>query len=302
MPPGKLLVLVLVATSFEMSPAFKSAPAHRTLPVQGRIGPLCLFGKPAAGSVQHVPPPSLSKTRRVEAAGPARQPGDPMTYGQRIYPVHPSDLTPEDRRRGLAKLVMFVGVRDCIVGLLVAGAFFIAGAGHESPDFQFPVVSWLLSCIMFGRVFQDGLAPAFFNFDHQARGGAANTMNPPGVLRRSDSFAQWRESTVSPPGLVDRDARLPRVDRYQSHADKQRLVVEYAQAAATPDGKDSALRVLTQALGTILWGFVSDVVEAFKWVVAPKSNSEPNPADPRDSSDFEVWDPRDAATPHEPGV
>ena len=300
MPSGKLLVLVLVATSFEMSPAFTSAPAHRTLSIQGRIGPLCLFGKPAAGSDQHVPPPSLSKTRRVEAAGPARQPGDPMTYGQRIYPVHPSDLTPEDRRNGLAKLVMFVGVRDCIVGLLVAGAFFIAGAGHESPDFQVPVVSWLLSCIMVGRVFQDGLAPAYFNFDHQARGGDTKTVTP-GVLHRSDSFAQWRESAISPPGLSDRDAGLPRADSYKSHDDKQRLVVEYAQAA-TPDVKDRPLRVFKQALGTIVWGFVSDVVEAFKWVVAPKSNSEPNPDDPRDSSDFEVWDPRDAATPHEPGV
>jgi len=85
--------------------------------------------------------------------------------------------------------------------------------------------------------------------------------------------------------------------------DKPRLVVEYSEATATnADDQDLPLRAFKVALATLAWGFLSDVVDALKWLVAPKSNSEPNPGDPRESSDFAVWDPRDADTPREPGV
>ena len=274
---------------------------------------MCLFGKPSGDPSA---PPAASKTRRISAdspparhAGPAKQPHDPMTYGQRIYPVHPSDLTAEDRRGGLLRLVLWTGVRDCIIGLLVAFAMYVAGAGIDGRDHHFPVVAWLLSCIVFGRVLQDGLAPAVFHFDHVIWASAEEaklTRAGASRIQRSDSFALWRESAINP-GIQDDVVQRRRIGRERKWEEGQaaesnpRMVVEYSEAVPV-DERESWPGTVRKAVAAIVWGFLSDVGDALVWLTGPSSNSEPNPEDPRDSSDFEVWDPRDPHTPPESGV
>jgi len=309
MAPRFLLALTVLFAGFELSPAFSGAPAHKTLRLHARGGPLCLFGKP---SEDPGAPQAVSKTRKISAdsaparhTGPARQPHDPMTYGQRIYPVHPSDLSVEDRRGGLLRLVLWTGVRDCMVGLLVAFAMYLAGAGVDGKDQHFPVVAWLISCIVFGRVLQDGLAPAVFHFDHMslAPTDAKRTRASASRIQRSDSFAQWRESAINPGFQDDVALRRVRDSKWQEQGAESnpRMVVEYSEAVPV-DERVSWPRTVGMAVTAIVWGLLSDVGDALVWLTRPRSNSEPNPEDPRDSSDFEVWDPRDPHTPTEPGV
>ena len=134
-PLGQLLILALIFNNFQLSPAFTSAP-------------LRLF------NVVGTPTSCISAASRatqrivsVDTTVPVTHDGDERPYGQRIYPVHPDDLSPEERRTTLMRMIMMVGMRDVMISVFMAVAFLGAGAEVDT----FPVGLWLFS-VIFARM------------------------------------------------------------------------------------------------------------------------------------------------------
>ena len=90
--PGRLLMLLLVSSSFESIPAF--APSVGRLPFEprtrgaappsGAASVVCVFAQPRG-----------TQPCKTKVIVPVTSAEDPRPYGQRIYPVHPDDLSPE---------------------------------------------------------------------------------------------------------------------------------------------------------------------------------------------------------------
>jgi len=267
----QLLVAALVASHVQSGLAFMSlliSPvlqglAHRS------FQPLCLFGRPSA--LQSEP----SKTERLIPVTSAK---DPKPYGQRLYPVHPDDMSVADRRTGLFKMILAVGVRDVTMGMMMALVLFAVGAGFNSPNYHFPYAIWLFSCI-FGRlVTQDEFAPNGFNLQHAATASTKHLKVP--SIQKSASFAQWRSTAITSP--------RPRVN-----SGTQRMVVNFAPSEPAVEQASSSSSNAAGLMHTIVVGFVSDVAGALRWVFDPKSNV---PAD-EEPGVVDVWDPRDLDTP-----
>lgn len=297
--PACLLLLALFGCNFQMSPAFTSAPS---LPLSlsgvgnahARTGPMFLFGRPILRETQPM---------STEHVAPVTSDPNPMPYGQRMYPVHPDDLSPEDRRKSLMKMVLAVGVRDVMMGMVAAFSIMAASTGFDfaSPDYHFPVGVWLLSCL-FGRlVTQDDVGPFTFSMSHAAslplRQQAAAAKAP---LKRSDSFANWRDTAINPSIAQLQTAGaavVPSAPRL--NVGTQRLVANFATTAALTE--ESALETPSpmgfKIFVALLWGFLSDLIGAAGFVKKPQCNVPVV----TDGSE-EMWDPRAPNTPTEPGV
>ena len=295
--PAFLLLLALFGCNFQLSPAFTSAPSGplsgaRNFHRHARTGPMCLFGKPSLKATQ-----PMSTGQLV----PVTSDPDPMPYGQRMYPVHPDDLSPEDRKQGLAKMILAVGVRDIMMGMVTAFLIMAASTGFDfaSPDYHFPVGVWLFSCLFCRLVTQDDVGPVTFSMSHASLSVQQGTAAKPS-LKRSDSFANWRDTAINP--SIDQPQTSVRVGAAivpRLNMGTQRLVANFATIAPLPE--DSALEAPSpfgfKIFVSMLWGFLADLVGAAGWVKSPKCNVPVV----EDGSE-EMWDPRDPGTPAEPGV
>jgi len=301
--PGRLLILLLVASSFESIPAF--APSlefrgARTTSCSGSKGLVCIFGLTQRGTTPC----------KTEVIIPVTQTVDPKPYGQRIYPVHPDDLSPEARRMGLIRMILAVGLRDVIMGLVLAFGIVATSSGFDSPDYHFPCAAWLFSCIFGRMVTQDDISPVAFDMRHSAP--APRVAKAP-MVKRGNSFAQWRDLAVGGNVASQTPNRGPQrllvnaasAGGPSSSAPRnlhsglptkrgpQRLVVKFSSAV-----EEEPSRWPPQVLSLpfmIVWGFISDVLGSVSWLVSPSAHyasvQEP-----------ELWDPRDESTPPESGV
>ena len=300
--PGCLLMLLLVGNSFESIPAFAPSlefrGARRTS-CSGSKGLVCLFGLAQRGTTPC----------KTEVIIPVTPTVDPKPYGQRIYPVHPDDLSPEARRMGLMRMILAVGLRDIIMGLILALGIVATSAGFDSPDYHFPCAAWLFSCIFVRMVTQDDMGPVAFDMRHSAP--APRVAEAPTV--RANSFAQWRDlavrgnvasqtpnrgpqrllvnaaSTGSPSSSAPRNLHsgLP------TKRGPQRLVVNFA-SAVEEEPSCSRPQVLSLPF-MMVWGFISDVLGSVLWLVSPSAHYAP-------VQEPELWDPRDESTPPESGI
>ena len=282
-------MLVLVASHLELSPAFTGAPHALRLVKRSRAGkgptaPTCLFGM--------TPTNQGSKT---EILVPVTQAEDPKPYGQRMYPVHPDDLSSADRRNGLLKMILAVGVRDLAMGMITAFAFIAADSNFASPDYHFPYAVWLLSCIFARLVTQDDMAPVSFDMK---LGPLPQAKAAIPVIRRADSFAQWRDSTINPNIASQTPRRVgaatARQPRPQLNKGTQRLVVNFAATARPAEEPSVPVPMGLKMLGTIIMGFIADLTGSIWWMlkIKGKAQDEPEP---------ETWDPREPTSP-ESGV
>ena len=271
-----LLMATLIASHLQSGLSFMSSPVSpvlRGLAHRSAL-PLCLFGRP---STPHSEP---SKTKRLIPMTNAK---DPRPYGQRLYPVHPDDLSVADRRTGLFKMILAVGVRDVMMGMMMALVLFAVGTGFDSPDYHFPYAIWLFSCI-FGRlVTQDEFAPNGFNMQRAATASTKQLKIP--SIQNAASFEQWRSTAITR-------------QRPRANLGAQRMVANFAISEPPVEQAPSSSPNAVGLMRTIVVGFVSDVTGALFWVFDPKSNV---PADEEPGA-VHVWDPRDLDTPTEPGV
>ena len=283
--PGCLLMLLLVANSFESIPAFVPSLEFRGARARscaGSKGTVCIFGLAQRGTTPC----------KTEVIIPVTQTVDPKPYGQRIYPVHPDDLSPEARRMGLVKMILAVGLRDVIMGLVLALGIVATSAGFDSPDYHFPCAAWLFSCIFGRMVTQDDMGPVAFDMRHSA---PAPRMAEDPMVKRGDSFAQWRDLALDGNVASQTRNRGPRNlhSGLPTKRGPHRLVVKFASAV-----EEEPSRTPPQVPSLpfmIVWGFISDVLGSVWWLVSPSAHyasvHEP-----------ELWDPRDGSTPPESGV
>lgn len=297
--PGRLLMLLLVSSSFESIPAF--APSVGRLPFEprtrgaappsGAASVVCVFAQPRG-----------TQPCKTKVIVPVTSAEDPRPYGQRIYPVHPDDLSPEARRQGLMRMILAVGVRDLVMGLVLALAIVASSAGFDAPDYHFPSTMWLFSCI-FARMVTQDMGPVAFDMRHSASGFQARAHEAKAPkMSRGDSFAQWRDSTVNGNAASQAPAGAGAVEGLVAAARKrprpvlnkgtQRLVVNFASAVAEepPRSRPQGLNLLV----TLVWGFLADLLGSARWLVSRRPGAE--------EEEPELWDPRDDSTPPESGV
>ena len=296
---GCVLFLVLVAGNLESSPAFSNAPSQSLFRVQmprklDRRGPTCRVGHDHAAA---------SKTQQLYTE--SMPSNGAISFSQRIYPVHPDDLSPEQRRVNLMKMVLAVGMRDMLLGMAAASFVFVTSSGFDSPDYHFPVVTWLFYCLV-GRVMQDDLGPLAFDMQH------IQVPHPPmpSFIPHTNSFADWRDATISPKDIEQPQRLGPRSapssnPRLKLGAGTQRIITNFAtQAELAPPpvvsgpNTDSFPLQVVRGFSVIVFNIFSDLFDALSWVFHPHANvpenEEPGPED--------LWDCRDPDTPIEPGL
>ena len=141
---------------------------------------------------------------------------------------------------------------------------------------------------------EDDISAIAFNMNGELENLAPTITGPRSdSLTRPDSFAQWRQSVVSP--NIKKSSFRPGAGNLLHRGQEGRRVAKFANdepAIANPSGsRHGPLPHALKLMSSMVEGFTSDVASGIAWMASSQTACVPP-----DENNLEFWDPRDPET------